>query len=95
MAYVTGVVTEEEKKQLEEAGWDVELAETYGLVGTGEKHLMEPPPAGRVAIVIFVDCAVGELIGLSEEYFGVHGEHRVKLADYMKPSDTSGEGQGK
>lgn len=62
MAFIVGFVTKEERAKLESRGWVVEDADTYGLVGHEDCHLMSTPPEGKEAVVVFVDSNVFEVM---------------------------------
>jgi hypothetical protein len=66
MAFVTGYVTAEQKQKLEDAGYEVEDAKDYNLVGSSPSHLLAGPEEGDIAVSIFVDCDVMDLLSLGD-----------------------------
>ena len=73
MAFIAGLVTKEEKAELIKRGWDIEPAEKYNLVGSGESHLMSKPLTnGYEPIVIWVD---GDVLEVMKAAYGPGWEH--------------------
>jgi beta-lactam-binding protein with PASTA domain len=62
MAFLVGYVTKEERRVLEERGWDVEDAKEYDLVGEEDKFLVGLPPQGSDVVCIFVDSSVFDIM---------------------------------
>lgn len=64
MAYIVGYVDKEEKAALEKAGWDVEPAERYNLVGDLHEYLLSGAHEDDEAVVIYVDNSIPEVFQL-------------------------------
>jgi hypothetical protein len=64
MAYIVGIVSKEEKAELEARGWDIDTASYYNLVGSESRHLidMEGKEDTFEAVVIFVDSNLFDIM---------------------------------
>lgn len=69
MAYVIGYATDVEVATLRRRGWDVEMADDYGLVAPRDeperapKHqIVGPPPDGKRAVFVYVDPSVFDVL---------------------------------
>lgn len=62
MAFIVGYVNEHQLARLEKAGYQVEDAKDYNLIGDPHDHLLYEGYSGKnKAVVIYIDCNLIDL----------------------------------